>query len=147
MTVPHTARTSAGSARWRRFATFAVLLTTALAWCRAALYTLQRDEVRAAVAGSPRLSDTNRAFVAEAQDMLQWAWWGFPALLLVLTAIALVLRVGQFLLIGVSGMVGPALAASGFLFPGTVPLQVLAALFFVTLVCSVAATVLPGRPG
>ncbi|MGG2462039.1 hypothetical protein ACO0M4_19820 [Streptomyces sp. RGM 3693] len=145
MTVPRAA-TASTSLRWRRFAVCSVLLSAAIAWCRAALYTVQRDEVRAAVAGAPRLADANRPFVADAQDVLQWAWWGFPVLLLVLTAVALVLRIGQFLLIGVSGAVGPALAASGFLFPGTGPLRALAVAFFVTLLCAVTATVLPGRP-
>ncbi|MFG3495733.1 hypothetical protein [Streptomyces sp. NPDC047928] len=123
----------------------AALLTTALAWTRGFLYARSADEVHSAIATSGKVAENNQDFVMAAQDALQYAWFAFPAVLLLLTAAVAIVRVGQFVLIGVAGLVGPVLGLAGVLFPSTGTLRALAALFLAATVVTVAAAVIPGR--
>ncbi len=118
----------------------ALSLTAVVAWCRAGIYALQRDEVRATVATSTRVAEKNRWFVAEAQDALQWAWWGFPLVLLLLAGVVLALRIGQYPLVLLTGMAGPTLGVAGLLLPSNLLLSTLAVVFLVTLVWGVTTT-------
>ncbi|MFI0983303.1 hypothetical protein ACH4SP_40630 [Streptomyces sp. NPDC021093] len=129
----------------QRILIVAALLTTALAWTRASVYGRSADQVHDAVRLSGRVAENNQDFVINAQDALQYGWFAFPAVLLLLTAAVALVRVGQYVLIGVAGLAGPVLGLAGLLFPSTGPLQVLAGLFLATTVLTVATAVVPGR--
>lgn len=133
------------SSRRRRLACAALLAAALVAWTRAFLYSARHDEVREVVASSGRLADSNRDFVLSAQDWLQWVWWFFPLLLLVLAFVVITLRVGEFVLVLVAGAGGVVPAVAGVLFPAPGPLQVLAGAFLVALATATLLTVLPGR--
>ncbi|WP_432158380.1 hypothetical protein [Streptomyces sp. bgisy153] len=129
----------------RRVLPAAAAFTTLVAWARAAVYASGRDDVVAAVHASSRVTESARASVVQLQDALQYAWIGFPLVLVLLAFIAAILKTGQALLIAISGCVGSFLAMAGMLFPSTGALVALAGAFFVGTIAIVCAALLPGR--
>ncbi|WP_328770549.1 hypothetical protein [Streptomyces sp. NBC_00286] len=135
-----------GTLVWsRRVLPAAAAFTTLVGWTRAAVYASSRDDVVAAVHTSSQVTESARATVVQIQDALQYAWIGFPLVLVLLAFIAAVLKTGQALLIAISGCVGSFLAMAGLLFPSTGILIALAGAFLVGIIATVCAALLPGR--
>ncbi|MEU2909604.1 hypothetical protein ACWCQ0_42955 [Streptomyces massasporeus] len=129
----------------RRVLPAAAAFTILVGWARAAVYASSRDDVVAAVHTSSRVTESARATVVQIQDAMQYAWIGFPLVLVLLAFIAAILKAGQALLIAISGCVGSFLAMAGMLLPSTGTLPALAGAFFVGTIATVGAALLPGR--
>ncbi|MFE9253908.1 hypothetical protein [Streptomyces sp. NPDC006879] len=129
----------------RRVLPAAAAFTAVTAWARAAVYASSRDDVVAAVHGSSRVTESARTTVMQVQDAMQYAWIGFPLVLVLVAFIAAVLKTGQALLVAISGSVGSFLAMAGVLLPSTGALAALAGAFFVGTIATVCAALLPGR--
>jgi hypothetical protein len=139
-------RKQGGALVWsRRVLPAAAAFTTLVAWARAAVYASSRDDVVAAVHTSSQVTESARATVVQIQDAMQYAWIGFPLVLVLIAFVAAILKTGQALLIAISGCVGSFLAMAGMLFPSTGTLVALAGAFFVGTIATVCAAVLPGR--